>query len=193
MAQDAIKKVYIIGGSAGSFDVLLYLLPNLQPLNAAAIIIVLHRKNSYDTALTDVLAYRTIIGIKEVEEKEPLLPGFIYIAPANYHLLIEKDYTFSLDASERVNYSRPSIDVCFETAAEAFGKKAVGILLSGANIDGTRGLQAIKQFGGTVVVQNPNSAESPFMPQQAINSGLADFIMAPEEMAEFINSGVAGE
>src|SRR3982750_938634 len=139
MAQDEIKKVFIIGGSSGSFDVLLHLLSHLQPLGKTAIIIVLHRKNAYDTALTDVLSYRTAIEIKEAEEKEPLLPGTIYLAPADYHLLIEKDYTFSLDASERINYSRPSIDVCFETAAEAFGQKLVGILLSGSNIDGTNG------------------------------------------------------
>src|SRR5947209_1364545 len=123
MAQDEIKKVFIIGGSSGSFDVLLYVLPHLQPLNAAAIIIVLHRKNGYDTTLTDVLSYRTTIEVREVEEKDLLLPGIIYLAPADYHLLIEKDYTFSLDVSERINYSRPSIDVCFETAAEALGQK----------------------------------------------------------------------
>jgi two-component system chemotaxis response regulator CheB len=187
MAQDEIKKVFIIGGSSGSFDVLLYLLPHLQPLKAAAIIIVLHRKNGYDTALIDVFSYRTIIQVKEVEEKDPLLPGLIYIAPADYHLLIEKDYTFSLDVSERVNYSRPSIDVCFETGAEALGQKLVGILLSGSNIDGTNGLQVIKQFGGVTVVQDPQSAESHFMPKQAIDRGAADYILNPVEIAGFIN------
>ena len=172
MAQDDIKKVFIIGGSSGSLDVLLYLLPHLQLLDHTAIIIVLHRKNGYDTALTDVLSYRTTVLVKEVDEKDVLLPGIIYLAPADYHLLIEKDYTFSLDVSERVNYSRPSIDVCFETAADALGQKLVGIILSGSNIDGTNGLQVIKQFGGVTVAQDPQSAESPFMPQQAINSGL---------------------
>jgi two-component system chemotaxis response regulator CheB len=187
MAQDEIKKVFIIGGSSGSFDVLLYLLPHLQPLVAVAIIIVLHRKNGYDTALTDVFSYRTTIEVREVEEKEPLLPGIIYLAPADYHLLLEKDYTFSLDVSERVNYSRPSIDVCFETAAEVLGQKLVGILLSGSNVDGTNGLQVIKQLGGVTVVQDPQSAESPYMPQQAINRGAADYILNPVEIAGFIN------
>lgn len=188
MAQNSVKKVFIIGGSSGSFDVLLRILPNLQPLNAAAIIIILHRKNVYDTSLADVLSYRTSIPIKEVDEKEPLLPGNIYIAPANYHLLVEKDFSFSLDASERVNYSRPSIDVSFETAAEALGQNLVGILLSGSNIDGTHGLAIIKQLGGITVAQDPKSAESPFMPKQAVNSGVADYILTPEEMATFINN-----
>ncbi|TKK67392.1 chemotaxis protein CheB [Ilyomonas limi] len=187
MAQDEIKKVFVIGGSSGSFDVLLYLLARLQPLDAAAIVIVLHRKSGYDTALIEVFSYRTGITVKEVDEKEPMLPGFIYVAPANYHLLIEKDYTFSLDVSERINYSRPSIDVCFETAAEAFGQKLFGILLSGSNIDGTHGLETIRQFGGTTIVQNPQTAESPFMPQQAINNGAADYVLEPEGIARFIN------
>ena len=190
MAKDEVKKLFVIGGSSGSFDVLLYLLPHLMPLKAAAMVIVLHRKNGYDTTLTDVLAYRTAIEVREVEEKDPLLPGIIYVAPADYHLLIETDYTFSLDVSERVNYSRPSIDVCFETAAEAFGQKLVGILLSGSNVDGTHGLQAIRKFSGTTIVQDPQSAESPFMPQQAINIGAADYVLNPVEIAEFINTEV---
>jgi two-component system chemotaxis response regulator CheB len=187
MAQDEIKRVFIIGGSSGSFDVLLNLMPNLHSLDSAAIIIVLHRKNAYDTTLTDVLSYRTAIEIKEVEEKEPLLPGIIYIAPADYHLLIEKDYTFSLDVSERINYSRPSIDVSFETAAEAFEQKLIGILLSGSNMDGAKGLQVIKEFGGVTIVQDPQSAESPFMPQQAIDKGAVDYILKPAEITNFIN------
>lgn len=190
MAQNAIKMVFAIGGSSGSFDVLLSILPHLHPLHNAAIIIVLHRKNAYDTALIDVFSYRTAISVKEAEEKESLLPGYIYIAPADYHLLIEKDYTFSLDVSERINYSRPSIDVCFETAAEAFGQKLTGILLSGSNIDGAHGLAVIKEFGGTTVVQNPASADSPFMPQQAINGGVADYILEPDEIGGFINDAV---
>jgi len=191
MAQDEINKVFVIGGSSGSFDVLLQLLNYLQPLRYAAIIVVLHRKNAYDTALPDVFSSRTTIAVKEVEEKDPILPGFIYIAPADYHLLIEKDYTFSLDVSEKINYCRPSIDVSFETAAEAFGKKLTGILLSGSNIDGTEGLQAIKWFGGTTVVQDPQSADSPFMPQQAIDSGAADYILEPNAIADFINTTIA--
>ncbi len=192
MAQNEIDKLFIIGGSSGSFDALLRILPHLKPLLAAAVLIVLHRKNAFDTALADVFASRTAIRVKEAEEKERIAPGYIYIAPADYHLLIEKTNSFSLDVSEKINYSRPSIDVSFETAAEAFGKKLTGILLSGSNMDGTYGLQAVRQYGGTTIAQHPDSAESPYMPQQAIVNKVADYIFKPEEIAAFINGEYPG-
>jgi two-component system chemotaxis response regulator CheB len=111
-------KVVIIGGSAGGLNALLQILPDLHYLNSFALVIVLHRRGTDDLTLEELIKLKTTIQVKAIEDKELLLPGFVYVAPSNYHLLFEKDGTFSLDTSEKVNYSRPSIDVSFESAAE---------------------------------------------------------------------------
>jgi two-component system chemotaxis response regulator CheB len=178
----------IIGGSAGSLDIILMLLPSLRPGLSFPIIIVLHRKNSFDSTLTDLLASKTMLPVKEAEEKDILTPGFIYVAPADYHLLVEKDRTLSLDYSEKVNYSRPSIDVTFETAAEAFGPELVCLLLSGASADGTEGLKAVKKHDGIVIVQNPVTAKVAYMPQHAISDVAVDRIIDAGEIDELVNT-----
>jgi len=177
-----------IGGSAGSLDVLLRALPLLQKNLPAPIVIILHRKSSYDSTLTDLFAARTTLAVKEAGEKEIIQPNTIYIAPADYHLLIENDHTFSLDYSEKINYSRPSIDVTFESAAEVYGIALVCILLSGANSDGVAGMKATKNRGGITVAQNPDTAEVPYMPQQAILNVPVDFIVNGDNLAVFINN-----
>ncbi|AWK05523.1 chemotaxis protein CheB [Flavobacterium crocinum] len=179
-------KVVIIGGSAGSLQALLNILPFVENPVSFAIVIVVHRKNSDEQTLEDLIALRSKVNVKEVEDKVKLKTGFIYIAPSNYHLLFEKDETLSLDTSEKINYSRPSIDVSFESAAEIYGSELIGILLSGSNSDGTVGIKAIKQAGGTTVVQNPLSAEMSFMPNNAILHTSPDFILKTEEILEFI-------
>ncbi|MFH6996668.1 chemotaxis protein CheB [Flavobacterium sp. FlaQc-57] len=181
-------KVLIIGGSAGSLNVLMQVLPEIPQLNDFAIVLVLHRKSTDDQTLEDLLKLKSNIKVKPVEDKVPLVSGFLYIAPSNYHLLFEKNQTLSLDTSEKINYSRPSIDVSFESAAEIYGKSLVGILLSGSNSDGTRGLQTIQASGGTIAVQNPLSAEMPFMPNNAILHTNPDFILNKEEILHFISS-----
>jgi len=179
-------KVLIIGGSAGSLEVLMKIFPRL-PLNESfAIVIVLHRKSSEDTLLEELFALKTLIPVKEVEDKTPIEPGFIYIAPSDYHLLFEKNGLLSLDISEKINFSRPSIDVSFESAAEIYGSSLVGILLSGANADGTDGLIAIKKFGGTIIVQKPESSKIPFMPRNAVLNTSPDYILNDEELFELI-------
>lgn len=179
-------KVVIIGGSAGSLNALMQILPEIDHVNSFAIVIVVHRKSSDEQTLEDLLAVRSKLEVKPVEDKVPLLPGYIYIAPSNYHLLFEKDETLSLDTSEKINYSRPSIDVSFESAAEIYGTSLVGIILSGSNTDGTLGLKAIKAAGGTIVVQNPTSADMPFMPNNAILNTNPDYILNIPELLEFI-------
>ena len=191
MEKDAIVsgcKVLIIGGSAGSLEVLLQLIPNLKTLPDFSLVIVLHRKGTDDTTLEELLSLKTIIPVKEVEDKTPLVAGNIYIAPADYHLLFEKSGVLSLDISEKVNYSRPSIDVSFESVAEAFGASVIGVLLSGANADGTLGLNAIKEAGGKVVVQDPASAGMPFMPQNAIDNVVVDEVLNVTDLFRFISS-----
>jgi two-component system chemotaxis response regulator CheB len=184
-------KVVIIGGSAGSLNALMHILPELPPLNGFAIVIVLHRKSTDDQTLEELIILKSSIPVKPVEDKVPLLPGFIYITPSNYHLLFEKDHTLALDTSEKINYSRPSIDVSFESAAEVYGPSLVGILLSGSNSDGTVGLRAIQAAGGTIVIQSPLSADMPFMPNNAILNTNPDFILDTQQILRllvFINN-----
>ncbi len=191
MAENKLKmpcKAVVIGGSAGSIEVLLKLLPALPSVFSFSVIIVVHRKNSSDSSLANLLSLKTAVPIQEVEDKDAVLPGSMYLAPADYHLLIEKQQVFSLDNSEKINYSRPSLDVTFESAADVYGPALVGILLSGANADGTAGLNAVKNAGGVIVAQKPETAMSSFMPQQAILNAPVDFILDVEEMIEFIRS-----
>lgn len=177
----------VIGGSAGSLDVLLRVLPAINPAIKFPIVIVIHRKHGTDSLLPDLLSGKTKMLVKEAEEKEKILPGTIYIAPSDYHLLIELNHTFSLDYSEKVNYSRPAIDATFQTAAEVYKNKLACLLLSGSNSDGVNGLKTVKQWGGLALIQNPETAQVAFMPQQAKQHVKIDQILNVEDMAEFIN------
>jgi two-component system chemotaxis response regulator CheB len=181
-------RILVIGGSAGSLEALLQFLPALKNDIPFSIVIVLHRKNAAGSMLTNLLQSRTQIPVREIEDKEKMLPSVIYVAPADYHVLIEKDDHFSLDVSEKINYSRPSIDVSFETAADVFGQGAAALLLSGANADGTEGLKCIREKGGKVLVQQPSSAEVSYMPQQALKEIKPDAILSTEEIAGYINA-----
>ena len=181
-------KVIIFGGSAGSLSALMQILPQLPVINFFAIVIVLHRKSTDEETLEELIKLKSVIEVKQVEDKTPLLPGFIYVAPSNYHLLFEKNKLLSLDISEKINYSRPSIDVSFESAAEVYKNQLIGILLSGSNSDGTQGLKAIQNEGGTIVIQDPESAEMPFMPTNAILNTTPDFVLNIQEIVQFILS-----
>jgi two-component system, chemotaxis family, protein-glutamate methylesterase/glutaminase len=177
----------IIGGSAGSLDVLLEIFPSLRNDICFPIVIVVHRKASNESLLTDLLKSRTALAVGEADEKEFLIPGKVFIVPADYHMLIEEDRSISLDYSEKVNYSRPSIDVTFQSAAEIFKEKLVCILLSGSNSDGVEGLKCVNSYGGRAVVQNPNTAIMPYMPQQAVLNVVPHIIVDGRDMADYIN------
>jgi two-component system chemotaxis response regulator CheB len=181
-------ELLLIGGSAGSLEVLFKLLPLLKADLPFPVVLVLHRRNSGDSSLTELLASKSSLFTSEVEDKDPILAGNIYLAPADYHLLIENDRSFSLDYSEKINYSRPSIDVTFEAAANIYGSSVVAALLSGANEDGTRGLLAIQKAGGRTVAQLPATAQMPFMPQHAITSDAAGLVLDIPGMAHFFNT-----
>ena len=181
-------KLLLIGGSAGSLEVLMAILPKLKAIRNFSIVIILHRKSAEDSALEDLIALKTIIPLGRIEDKEIMKAGFIYVAPSDYHLLFEKNKQFSLDVSEKVNYSRPSIDVSFESAAIAFGKKCTAILLSGANADGTSGLKAIQNVGGKVIIQNPENAIMAFMPQNAFSTITPYYVLEVDEILEYINA-----
>ena len=124
--------------------------------------------------------------VKQADEKEKIVPAMIYIAPPNYHLLVEDDRTFSLSVDELVNFSRPSIDVLFESAADAYGKRLIGIILTGANSDGSNGLKKIKECGGMAIVQDPESSEADTMPRAAIKATKVDYVLPLEEIGTFL-------
>jgi len=188
MAKDRLDgQCIVIGGSAGSLKIILYILSHLKQGFSIPIIIVLHRKSDAESTLTDVLNNSTHLKVKEAEDKEQIAPEIVYLAPADYHLLVEREHTFSLDASEKVNFSRPSIDVTFQTAAEAYGPGLIAIILSGANDDGTDGLKSVRKKKGITLAQDPKTASMYVMPQSAINHGLVDHVLPANEIAEFLN------
>ncbi len=180
-------KALIIGGSAGSLDVLFKVIPFIDDDITFPILIVVHRKKGTDSLLTDLLSSKTVLKVKEAEEKEILTSGTIYIVPSDYHLLIEKNFSVSLDYSEKVNFSRPSIDVTFHSAAEAYRDKLACLLLSGSNSDGVNGLIVVKKLGGEAAVQDPTSAQVDYMPKQAISKVEIDHVLMIEEIANYIN------
>lgn len=180
-------EAFIIGGSAGSLEVLLKMLPKIDASIPFPIIIVIHRKHGTDSLLADLLSSRTKLIVKEVDEKEAIEKGKVYIAPSDYHLLIESNRTFSLDYSEKINYSRPAIDVAFQTAAEVYKNKLYCLLLSGSNADGVNGLKTVKYWGGKALIQDPDSAQVAYMPAQAKQHVKIDHILSIEDMGDFIN------
>ena len=131
VAVDKKHKLLVIGGSAGSLTMVLKIIPEFTTGMDIAVVIIFHRKSSDDSVLLDVLSNKTSFTVKEIDDKDKIQPGVIYIAPADYHVLIENDGTLTLDDSEKVNFSRPSIDVTFESAAEVYGSQLACMLLSG--------------------------------------------------------------
>jgi two-component system chemotaxis response regulator CheB len=183
-----VSKCVVIGGSAGCLRVLMRIIPELHTQLNFPIIIIIHRKNDRRSSLDQLLTHRTSIIVNEVEDKVMLENGKLYIAPPDYHLLIEKDHTLSLDGSEKVLWSRPSIDVTFQSAAEIFGEKVLGILLSGANSDGAFGLECIKNAGGKTIIQHPDNAEISIMPLAALDRLQPDYLLKDTAIAAIINS-----
>jgi two-component system chemotaxis response regulator CheB len=179
MKQD---KLLLIAGSAGSLQVILAVLKALGREYPMPVLVVLHRNNVFESSLEELMTSRTNLVIKEVEEKEPILAGIVYLCPADYHVLVEKDFTFSLDYSERVNYSRPSIDVSMRSAADVYGSGVIALLLSGGNADGAEGMAYVQSKGGFTVVQDPETADVPYMPQQAILRLSVDLVVPTEEL-----------
>lgn len=164
----AKSKLVIIGGSAGSMKPLLVLLETLPEKFRAAIVLVVHRQRNVPSKLDELFSQHAQTPIIEPDDKEPVLPGHIYLAPQNYHLLLEKEGTFALEYSEPVCFSRPSIDVTLQSAALTGVAGLLAILLSGANADGTEGIGAVLRAGATALIQLPESAEFPVMPAGAL-------------------------
>ena len=161
-------EVIVIGGSAGALDALLAILPELPDQLSCPIVIVLHLPPAQPSLVPEILSRACARAVHEAVDKAPLRDRSIHVAAPNYHLLIERNRSLSLSSDEPVQYSRPAIDVLFESAADAYGPAVAGLVLSGANQDGAEGLCKIRQAGGVAIVQAPATASSPMMPEAAI-------------------------
>ena len=185
--MDNIKKIIAIGGSAGSLPIVLNILQHISRGYMIPIVIVLHRLKNTPSEMDKIVSItRSDLKLREPDDKEPVEPGYIYIAPANYHLLIETDRSFGLDYSEPVQYSRPSIDVTFESIAAVYGPGATAILLSGANNDGSEGIARIIEKGGTGIIQAPFTSEYPVMPNAAIRKNASARVYTPQEIFNYL-------
>lgn len=182
------NKCIIIGGSAGSFQVVVKILSSLPKTYPIPIILCLHRLKYIRSGFVEALELRSNLPMKEPSDKEVVLPGIVYLAPANYHLYLDHGPVFSLSTEEAVNHSRPSIDLAFASAAEVYKNNLAGILLSGANKDGADGLSEIKKKGGVVVIQHPKDCQVSIMTEAAIEKTNADLVAPTDEIIDFLLS-----
>ena len=177
-----------MGGSAGAIDALLTILPALPATLRASVIVALHVQRDRPSLLTQVFGPRCALPVHEAQDNEPLEPGTIVFAPPDYHLLLDTGPRLSLSLDAPLHFSRPAIDILFESAADLFGERTLGILLSGANADGAQGLAAIDQAQGLCIVQTPDSASSPTMPRAALSLiPQVPHVLSPAAIAETLN------
>jgi two-component system chemotaxis response regulator CheB len=175
-------EVILLGGSAGSFNPIFRIVKSLPQTYDKAIVIVIHRGKNNFSDIENLFGDNCRILVSEISDKDKIAGSHIYIAPANYHTLFEKGKSFALDVSEHVWYSKPSIDVTFESAADAYGAKCAAILLSGANQDGANGLLKLRQSGALTIIQKPAEAEMSVMPQAAIDVNAGEFILTTNQI-----------
>lgn len=187
MTTDKLYNALAIGTSAGGINALLYLLPRIPQNESLTIFVVQHISPESDSYFIKLIKNECKMKVKEACNTEEIEPGVIYFAPPDYHLLIEKNFTLTLSKDEKVNFSRPSIDVLFETAAEAYKRRLTGILLTGANNDGSRGLKRIKELGGKTIVQSPADANFSEMPKSALRLFKPDFVLTLTEIANYLS------
>lgn len=179
-------EVIVIGTSAGGVDILKNILPAIKKSQHLKVALVIHLPPEGPNLIPSLMGPSCDLTITEAEPGEPMLSDHIYVSPTDYHLLLESNYTLSLSNEELVNFSRPSIDLLFESAAYAFGKKAVGILLTGANHDGAQGLKKIKEMGGLTIIQDPSEAEYKAMPESALEIMKPDLILSTKKLADLL-------
>ena len=181
-------RAVVIGASAGGLAAVSTILSEIKSTFCVPILLAQHISPHVESHLANHFQSKTTLTVKEAEDKDPIKRGNLYIAPPNYHLLVEFDGCTALSIDPPVNYSRPSIDVLFESAADYFGKELIGIILTGANSDGAAGLKRIKERGGMTVVQSVETAEAQAMPQAAIAAVDVDHIIPLESIAHFLNT-----
>lgn len=187
----ARAKAVAVGASAGALEALSTLLPGLPAGYPLPVFVVVHLPADRKSLMAGLLQESCRLAVREAEDKEAIEPGAVYLAPPDYHLLIEPDRRLSLSGEEPVLFSRPSIDVMFETAAEAYGPGLVGVVLTGANSDGARGLRAILAAGGAGLVQRPDTALASAMPRAALDACPGALALTLREIAEHLRGMVA--
>ena len=180
------SEALVVGASAGAIEALNQLLPVVPAAARIPVVVVVHVPANRPSLLVEIFAARCLPRVQEPEDKQPMTAGSIWFAPPNYHLLLEQDRSFALSVDQPVNFSRPSIDVLFESAADVFGETLCCIVLTGANDDGARGAREVRRQGGLVIVQDPNSAEAKQMPTAAIVHANPQIIAPLPEIAELI-------
>ena len=187
MTAPAVKAV-VIGASAGAVQALLKLLPTLPASYPLPVFVVVHVPADRNNMLVPLLQTKCQVVVKEAEDKEPVVGGVVYFAPSDYHLLVETDGSLALSSDEIVNYSRPSIDVLFESAADAYGATLAGVILTGANHDGAAGLKAVMDAGGVGVVEDPTGAYATAMPLAALEACASARTMTLDAIASHLLS-----
>jgi two-component system chemotaxis response regulator CheB len=179
-------KVIVIGVSTGGAKALKAILSDLPSEFALTVIIAMHRYKDTGDYLERSLDKECKMHVKQADEKEEIKAGVVYVAPPNYHLLIEDDGTFSMSVEGAVNYARPSVDVVFESAAEVYGQGLIGVILTGANKDGSLGLKKIKEASGLAIVQTPETSEAADMPRAAIAAVNPDYVLPLEKIGPLL-------
>lgn len=167
----------VVGASAGGIDAMMAIFSALPANYRLPIVALLHIPESHDSHLAEVFQHRLAMAVRDAVDKQEIVPGTLYFASAGYHLSIEQDRTFSYSCEPPVHFSRPSIDILMESAADTYGQHLLGIILTGANYDGAAGMQRIKQQGGVTIVQDPREAQVATMPSEAIRLQTPDFIL----------------
>lgn len=178
----------VLGASAGGVEALTVLLPYLPQGLRAALFIVVHLPRERPSLLTELFVPKCALHVREAEDKMPVEPGTVYFAPPNYHLLLDKGPQLALSVDELVHFSRPSIDVLFQSAADIYGKRLMGIILTGANQDGTAGLAAVHRAGGVTIVQEPDTAQVPHMAASALKQTPADYVLPLDEIGTLLKT-----
>jgi two-component system chemotaxis response regulator CheB len=177
-----------IGTSAGGFEALSVVLPALPAGLAVPVFVVIHLPGDRPSRVAELLASKCRVPVVEAEDKAPAAPGIVYLAPPDYHLLIEAGPALALSADEPVHFSRPSIDVLFESAADAFGAGLLGIILTGSSPDGAVGLRAVHRAGGTTIVQDPREARVPLMAEAALRLTTVDLTLPLDGIAAVLQT-----
>lgn len=178
----------VIGTSAGGVEALSLLLPALPTGLRAPVFIVLHLPPARPSLLADIFTTRCALPVREAEDKLPIEPGTVYFAPPDYHLLVDAGPILALSADEAVHFSRPSIDVLFESAADAYGSRLLAIILTGASEDGAAGLDAVRRAGGCTIVQDPETSYASLMTEAALKRGPVDFVLPLDQIAALLRT-----